>query len=283
MADVLPTVKGVLYQLARWRNRLRMPRNHRYVSFEEFLVGGEGAPHLEAPSVSDLAAIQYTGGTTGDPKGVMLSHANLYINTWQVNRWFTHAEPGTERVLAILPFAHAFGMTAVMNFTLSFGGELIVLPQFDLPEMLGAIERRRATMLIGVPALFRAINDHPRLWRYDLSSLKVAISGGDALPREVQEAFERATGCPLAEGYGLTDARQSSPVTILSSGLRDQDLAACRYRTQSSRLLHSRTARRQSRRRTRRDLRQWSSGDARLLEETRRDECVPRPRSASYR
>jgi long-chain acyl-CoA synthetase len=160
--------------------------------------------------------LQYTGGTTGVPKGVMLSHQNIYANTCQIRTWFTRAAPGHERLLAILPFVHSFGMTGVMNFAVALGGELVILPRFDRRETLRAIARKRVTVLIGVPTLFQALNESPEILRYDLSSVKIAISGGDALPRSVQEKFVQLSGCPLAEGYGLTEC---APVVTASNPL----------------------------------------------------------------
>jgi long-chain acyl-CoA synthetase len=123
----------------------------------------------------------------------------------QISAWFTGAEPGRERILAVLPLSHAFGMTAVMNLAIAVGGELIVLPRFDVRDVLRAIERKRATLFLGVPTIFRAIADFPHLARHDLSSLKVCVSGGDALPADLQTRYETLTGCRLTEGYGLTE------------------------------------------------------------------------------
>ena len=117
---------------------------------------------VEPAERADIAVLQYTGGTTGVPKAVMLSHRNLYANARQISLWFTKAELGAERIVAILPFTHSFGMTAVMNFALSLGGEMILLPRFEMGELLAAIERRRATMIMGVPSLFHAIERVPQ-------------------------------------------------------------------------------------------------------------------------
>jgi long-chain acyl-CoA synthetase len=113
-------------------------------------------------------------------------------------------------------------MTAVMNFAISLGGELVIFPRFDLKQTLRAIARKRVTILIGVPTLFHAINQCPEIKRYDLSSLKICISGGDSLPREVQRKFVALTGCPLAEGYGLTEC---APVVTCSNPLEGIDRA----------------------------------------------------------
>lgn len=221
LARALPFPKGILFQVVH-RREIAKPPHDGPAWFDELIRNDGAYAPVEVAPLSDLAVIQYTGGTTGEPKGVMLSHQNIYANTVQIRTWFTRAEPGLERVLAIIPFSHSFGMTAVMNFAISLGGELIILPRFDLEQVLGAIERRRVTILVGVPSLFRAISQCPDIGRYDLSSLKICISGGDALPRAVQSKFVELTGCPLAEGYGLTEC---APVVTCSNPLEAVDRA----------------------------------------------------------
>lgn len=220
MAQALPFFRGLMFRVARWREITKPSRGNGHVFFDE-LTDNDGAYQaVEIAPLSDVAIIQYTGGTTGEPKGVMLSHQNIYANTCQNRAWFTRAEPGRERLLAIIPFSHSFGMTAVMNFAISLGGELVIFPRFDLRRTLRAIARKRVTILIGVPTLFNAINQCPEIKRYDLSSLKICISGGDSLPRAIQEKFVDLTGCPLAEGYGLTEC---APVVTCSNPLEGID------------------------------------------------------------
>jgi len=222
MAQALPFFKGLMFRVARWREIVKRSRGVGQIFFDE-LVDNDGAYEaVEAAPLSDVAVIQYTGGTTGEPKGVMLSHHNVYANTCQNKAWFTRAEPGRERLPAIIPFSHSFGMTAVMNFAISLGGELVIFPRFDLKRTLQAIARKRVTILVGVPTLFNAINQCPEIKRHDLSSLKICISGGDSLPRAVQEKFVALTGCQLAEGYGLTEC---APVVTCSNPLEGIDRA----------------------------------------------------------
>lgn len=216
MADALTFLKATMFRIGHWRQRAHVPRDSRHLLINELIAQEPLAPVNGVNPGQEVAVIQYTGGTTGDPKGVMLTHENVYANTRQITLWFTQARPDAERVLAILPFSHSFGMTAVMNFALSLSAELVILPRFDLTEMLDTIDRRRVTMLIGVPTLFHAINEFPKLARYDLSSLKVAVSGGDTLPLAVQQRFVSLTGCELAEGYGLTEC---APVVTCSNPL----------------------------------------------------------------
>jgi long-chain acyl-CoA synthetase len=225
MAQALPFFRGLMFRLARWREVAKPSRGDGHVFFDELIDNDGTYEAVEIAPLSEVAIIQYTGGTTGEPKGVMLSHQNIYANTCQIRAWFTRAAPGRERLLAIIPFSHSFGMTAVMNFATSLGGELVIFPRFDLKQMLRAIEHKRVTILIGVPTLFHAISQCPEVNRYDLSSLKICISGGDSLPRPVQRKFVELTGCPLAEGYGLTEC---APVITCSNPLEGIDrLGSC--------------------------------------------------------
>ena len=218
--QAFPFFKGLMFRLAHWWEIAKPSRDTGDALFDELIDNDGGYEDVEIAPVSDIAVIQYTGGTTGEAKGVMLSHQNIYANTCQNRAWFTRAEPGRERLLAIIPFSHSFGMTAVMNFAISLGGELVIFPRFELRRMLRAIERERVTILIGVPTLFLAINQSPEIKRYDLSSLKICISGGDSLPIPVQTKFVELTGCPLAEGYGLTEC---APVVTCSNPLESID------------------------------------------------------------
>jgi long-chain acyl-CoA synthetase len=214
LAQELPLFRGILFRIMHWREISRPPDNETHVLFER-LIDNDGAYQpVDITPVKDLAVIQYTGGTTGEPKGVMLSHQNLYANTCQNRAWFTRAEPGRECLLAIVPFSHSFGMTAVMNFAVSLGGELVIFPRFNLKQMMRAIERKRVTILIGVPTLFQAINQSADAKRYNFSSFKICASGGDSLLRPVQKKFVELAGCPLAEGYGLTEC---SPVVTCTN------------------------------------------------------------------
>jgi len=161
----------------------------------------------------DVAVLQYTGGTTGTPKGAMLTHANLYANTMQTVMWFSKMQAGSERILGVLPLFHVFAMTVVMNAGISQGAELILLPRFRLDTVLQTIHKRRPTLLPGVPTMFAAINGYKRLEKFDLSSLKFCLSGGAPLPMRVKEEFESLTGCKLVEGHGLTE---TSPVVTVN-------------------------------------------------------------------
>ena len=165
------------------------------------------------PGPADPAVLQYSGGTTGVPKAAVLSHANLMVNVAQINAWLPQARYGEERVVGLLPFSHSFGLTACLNWPMSQAALIIVLPRFELHGFLKTLRKYRPTMLPGVPTLFVALINDPRLPGLDLSSLWACISGSAPLPLEVRERFEALSGCRILEGYGLTEA---APVTHLN-------------------------------------------------------------------
>jgi len=159
----------------------------------------------------DIALLQYTSGTTGTPKGVMLSHYNLVVNALQCKSWVTDIADGAEVVLGWLPFFHSFGMTACLSFTISCAGQLILIPNpKDLAYILKVIEKEHVTMLPGVPTMYAALGNYPNVAKYNLKSIRACLSGGAPLLKVVQERFETVTGAKLVEGYGLSEA---APVT----------------------------------------------------------------------
>ncbi len=158
----------------------------------------------------DLALLQYTGGTTGVPKGVMLTHQNLVANTLQCRYWMPSLRDGAEVFMGVIPFFHVYGMTACMNLSIATGGTIVLLPRFVTKDVLKAIVSHRATIFMGVQAMYVAINNFRDVRRYDLSSVRICISGAGPLHAEVQERFEALTGGKVVEGFGLSEA---SPVT----------------------------------------------------------------------
>ncbi|MGD2157092.1 MAG: long-chain fatty acid--CoA ligase [Anaerolineales bacterium] len=159
---------------------------------------------------SDLAVIQYTGGTTADPKGVMLTHKNLVANALQTRHWMPEAQEGKERFLCAIPLSHSYGLTTALNLPIALGASLILETQFNVLDILKSIKKYRPTIFPGVPRMYVAIKDVPGVRNYRIDSIKACISGSAPLPMEVQEAFEKLTRGRLVEGYGLTEA---SPVT----------------------------------------------------------------------
>lgn len=212
LKEYLPSSQRVLFTLLRQeREGHRVPdaQARQAIWFQHLLADGQTGdlPHLNA---SDPAVILYTSGTTGTAKGVMHRHASLYANAIQTRMWYADAEEGNERVLCVIPFSHAYGMTACMNVGITLGATLILLPTFETHNVLHAIRRERPTIFPGVPPMYAALNEVRDVRKYGLSSLRSCLSGAAPLPVEVQEGFERITRCRLVEGYGLTEA---GPVT----------------------------------------------------------------------
>ena len=165
------------------------------------------------PEPGDLAVLQYTGGTTGTPKAAMLTHGNLMANVAQISAWLSRVRYNEERVMGLLPFSHSFGLTACLNWPMAQGATIIVLPRFEINSFIKAMQKYRPTMLPGVPTLFVALINDPRLPKLDLSALWACISGSAPLPLEVRDRFEALSGCTMMEGYGLTEA---APITHLN-------------------------------------------------------------------
>lgn len=209
LADALPPVKGMLFKVFKRAEVVTSPTDLGHVPFDLLLADGDAPDPVEITPHSDIAVIQYTGGTTGVAKGAMLSHANITANTEQVGLLLDAREPGTDRMLCVIPFFHVFAMTAAMNLGISIGAELIVLPRYELKQVLDTIETKRPTLFPAVPTIFSALTHAPDIARYDLSSLRYCISGGAALPANIKSAFEAESHCVVVEGYGLTEA---SPV-----------------------------------------------------------------------
>ncbi|HYR42052.1 MAG TPA: long-chain fatty acid--CoA ligase [Terriglobia bacterium] len=162
---------------------------------------------------SDIACLQYTGGTTGTSKGAMLTHANLVVNACQTNHWLTAGAHSRETMVAALPLFHIYAMTCTMLGSILHGGTVIILPRFELKAALNIIRKYRPTIFHGVPTMYLAFSGAPNVKRCGFDSLRVCMSGGGPLPIEVRHKFETITGGKLVEGYGLTE---TSPVTHIN-------------------------------------------------------------------
>lgn len=213
MQDVLPWPKSWLFPVLKRKEKAAIPDDGRHVPFGRLIAGPDAPRPVAIDPCEDVAVLQYTGGTTGLPKGAMLTHANIFANTVQSVLWYADVRLGQERMLAVLPFFHVFAMTAVMNLSVRVGAEMVMLPRFELRQVVETIHKKKPTLFMGVPTIYTAIANMAGIDRYDLSSLKFCISGGAPLPAEIKAAFERRTGCALVEGYGLTE---SSPVAAIN-------------------------------------------------------------------
>jgi long-chain acyl-CoA synthetase len=194
--------------ISRWRNRNFSLSNS--AQWTDFLGGRSNKSPTADVLPEDLAVIQYTGGTTAQSKGVMLSHRNLVANALQTRHWLPDAIEGKERFLCVVPIFHSYGLTTAMNVPVSLGAAMILKPQFQVLDILKTIRTYQPTIFPGVPGMYMAINNFRGARNYGIKSIKACISGSAPLPVEVQEAFEKLTKGRLVEGYGLTEA---SPVT----------------------------------------------------------------------
>jgi long-chain acyl-CoA synthetase len=194
--------------ISRWRNRSFNLSNS--LQWMDFLGGKSNKSPTVDVVPEDLAVIQYTGGTTAQSKGVMLSHRNLVANALQTRHWLPEAIEGHERFLCVVPIFHSYGLTTAMNVPISLGAAMILKTQFQVLDILKTIQFYQPTIFPGVPSMYMAINNFRGARSYGIKSIKACISGSAPLPVEVQEAFEKLTKGRLVEGYGLTEA---SPVT----------------------------------------------------------------------
>lgn len=218
LADIRNVVSGSVYKalLARWgTGSATRPDNLRpavaaCLQMVELMEDAAEEPPPIKISSEDMAAIIYTSGTTDEPKGVCLTHANLVANTLQTRHWIHELRYGAEVSLSVVPLIHSYGMTNAMNTPIALGATIVLLPVFELEQVLNHIKKYKPTLFPGVPSMYMAINQAPHVRSYGLSSVKACVSGAAPLPIEVQEAFEKLTRGHLVEGYGLTEA---APVT----------------------------------------------------------------------
>lgn len=197
----LPMLKSLLMRLFKRGDIARLGGDPRIVSLSDIAADDVSLPTIDP---HDVALIQYTGGTTGVPKGAILTHQNLTANARQVHALDPH--PGEDRIIGVLPFFHVFANTCVLNRTVLAGGMIAMLPRFDAKATLATIARVRATALPGVPTMYQALLDHPVAAKTDFTSLRICISGGAPLAAALKGKFEAATGARVIEGYGLTES-----------------------------------------------------------------------------
>lgn len=205
--DYLPPLKRMLAPLKGIKS-LKFPET---LSFTDLISKQEPKPStVKIDPEKDLALLQYTGGTTGIPKGAMLSHRNIMANAVQVADWLSDRKIAGEIFLSVLPFFHIYGMTTSMNTPVYTASTMILQPRFEAKAVLEAISKYRPTIFCGVPTMYIALINHPEVGKHNLTSIRACISGAAALPAEVMKRWDEITKGSLVEGYGLTEA---SPVT----------------------------------------------------------------------
>ncbi len=215
IGEYLPSAKRIIGGLLGRVPSHKVPSETGVCYFKELVDQTAPNPHkVEINPKEDLAALQYTGGTTGVPKGAMLTHLNLVSNAVACAHWLhgkdTPNKEAEDIFLTVLPLFHIYGMTTAMNAPIYLAGTMVMLPRPEPVEILKAIQENRVTVYCGVPTLYSILINHPDIRRYNLKSIKFCISGAAPLPPEVQKTFMELSGGVLVEGYGLTE---SSPVT----------------------------------------------------------------------
>jgi long-chain acyl-CoA synthetase len=208
MADVLPLAKSVAYRVLKRDQRAHTPADDRHVGYAR-LMAHDADPAAVRRTPDEVAVLQYTGGTTGLPKGAMLTHASLVANCQQMSAHVGHLPDRQERTLGVLPLFHVFALTTVLNYSVATAAEMVLLPRFEMKPFLKTIRRTQPTQFFAVPTLFNALNALPPDQLPDLDAMRVCVSGGAPLPLDVRQRFEERTGVKIVEGYGLTEA---SPV-----------------------------------------------------------------------
>lgn len=216
LQEQLPFPKNYLFPLLKRKEIAKIAWDERHVAFKDLINNDGAVKHIDLSAKDDVAIIQYTGGTTGVPKGAMLTHANVYGNTHQAELWFLRPKGASDKILAALPLFHVFAMTAVMNLAILIGAEIVMMfPRFNVKDALRLIQKHRITFFPAVPTIYTLVCDFPDVHKYDLTSLLVCLSGGAPLPGEVKRRFEELTGCKLVEAYGLSEtspAATSNPL-----------------------------------------------------------------------
>jgi long-chain acyl-CoA synthetase len=216
--DYMPLIKRTLapWELRRRGKWVDVKYNGEILPFKKMIDRQTKAPPPIAIDPEDLACLQYTGGTTGLPKGAMLSHRNLIASLTQIRTFllYNHDE-AADIALAIMPFFHVYGMNGLMNMAIFLSSTLVLIPQPEIKGIVDAIVSERPTFFTGVPALFSALNNYHAIDKVDLTSIKAIFSGAAPLPVEVMEEFEARTGARIAEAYGMTEASSVTHVNPL--------------------------------------------------------------------
>jgi long-chain acyl-CoA synthetase len=220
MNMALPFAMNLGFRLLRRADHVRITRPDLTLELAD-LLKSRSAPDPVERDPHDVAVLQYTGGTTGLPKGAMLTHAGLAANCAQMLAHFGGYPLEQQRTLGVLPMFHVFALTTVLNYSIETGAELVLLPRFDMKQVLATIKRKPPTQIYGVPTIWAAFNNLPDDKVPDLSSVYCCISGGAPLPLEVRSLFEARTGTRVVEGYGLSEASPIITCNPLFGGVKD--------------------------------------------------------------
>ena len=234
VAGALPPAKSLFYRLFRGSEVTPRPNDPRISAFSQLIANDGACEDIALDPEQDLALIQYTGGTTGTPKGAMLTHQNLSANARQVAMLDPEMGQVADRILGVLPFFHVFANTCVLNRTVITGGEIVMLPRFNAKQALAELRRTRPRAMPGVPTMYQALLDAPGMKPDDFGSLRFCISGGAPLPAALKENWESITGARVIEGYGLSESSgvvSTNPYEGLNkSGTIGQPIAGTRVR-----------------------------------------------------
>ena len=215
IGNYLPFPKNLLFPLVAKKKKLAAdvkPADDVY-KWKEVIASHSPNPPQIKLSFDDVAMYQYTGGTTGVSKGVMLTHANLSKNVQQSRAWFPSFKEGEEIMLGALPFFHVFGLTVAMNFAMYMGWGDILVPRPQPEPLLETIDKFKPTFAPLVPTMYIGMLNHPNIDKTDMTSIKGCFSGSAPLPLEVIKGFEEKTGAVIVEGFGMTE---STPVTHIN-------------------------------------------------------------------
>ena len=212
-AEVLPLPKSLLFKIFKSSAIAKVVKDENYVDYNSLLENDGHMTPVDINPDEDIAVLQYTGGTTGVPKGAMLSHTNLYVNMRQIEVWPPMLEFGKENVAAFLPFFHIFALTVVLNMGLKVGARIVIVPKFELEDAVKLLTKENITLFSGVPTMYTGLANHKNANKIGLGKIKMAMSGGAPLPVDLWNLYKNRFGLEITEGYGLTEA---SPVTHAS-------------------------------------------------------------------